>query len=185
MNLEELAQKLRDGKITTAQWQAAMREYIRSLHRQAAATAMGGMENVSQSMWGYVGSLVKKQYAYLDKFAQDIIKNPDAWLNGRLLVRMKLYERAEWGTFEQVIRRDMEDQGYDEERRVLGSADHCPGCLEQASLGWQQINTLDAIGEEECSTNCHCVFEYRKKGMLFAPRDVEKASDMLFAPALG
>lgn len=184
MNLQELAQKLLNGEITVSQWQAEMRDYIRIIHRDAAATAMGGAENVTKSQWGYVGSLVKKQYAYLDKFAQDILKNPDSWLNGKLFVRMNLYERAAWGTFEQVIRRQMESEGYDEERRVLGVADHCPGCLEQASQGWQPINTLDAIGEEECATNCHCVFEYRKNGMLFAPRDVEKASEMLFAPAV-
>lgn len=184
MNLEQLAQQLIDGQITVAQWESSMREFIRTIHREAAGIAMGGMQNVTQSQWGYVGSLVKKQYAYLDNFAQDIISNPNAWLNGRLLVRMNLYERAAWGTFEQMIRRQMSAMGFDEERRVLGMADHCPGCLEQASRGWQPIGTLDGIGEEECVTNCHCVFEYRKKesGTLFSERDPSKAVDMLFAP---
>jgi hypothetical protein len=182
MNLNALAGQLINGDITVPEWQAAMREYIRLMHREAAAIAMGGIENVTPAQWGYVGSLVKKQYAYLDNFAKDILANPNAWLNGKLLVRMKLYERAAWGTFEQVIRRNMQAQGYDEERRVLGSADHCNGCLEQAGKGWQPIGTLDAIGEEECTTNCHCIFEYRKNGMLFAPRDVDKAAGMLFAP---
>jgi hypothetical protein len=52
----------------------------------------------------------------------------------------------------------------DEERRVLGVADHCPGCLEQAGLGWQPIGTLDEIGTEECGNNCRCEYEYRKGG---------------------
>lgn len=184
MNLEQLAQQLIDGQITVAQWQASMREFIRVTHREAAGIAMGGVENVTQSQWGYVGSLVKKQYAYLGNFAQEILDNPSAWLNGRLLVRMRLYERAAWGTFEQMIRRQLQSMGYDQERRVLGMADHCPGCLEQARRGWQPIGTLDAIGEEECVTNCHCIFEYRKSSdsMLFAPRDASKAAGMLFAP---
>lgn len=186
MNLEQLAQQLINGEITVAQWQTAMREFIRVIHREAAGIAMGGMQNVTQSQWGYVGSLVKKQYAYLDNFANDILSNPQAWLNGRLLVRMNLYERAAWGTFEQLIKRQMKAMGYDEERRVLGTADHCKGCLEQAGRGWQPIGSLDEIGAEECVTNCHCIFEYRKSTdqMLFAPRDAEKASSMLFAPGL-
>jgi len=41
---------------------------------------------------------------------------------------------------------------------------NCNGCLEQASLGWQPIGTLDDIGDEECNMNCLCNFEYRKAG---------------------
>jgi hypothetical protein len=148
MNLEALAQQLVDGKITVAQWQAAMREYIRIIHVDAAAIAMGGRQNVTQSQWGYIGSLIKKQYAYLDNFVQDILDNPQAWLNGRLFVRMQLYERAAWGTFEQVIRRQMEAMGYDEERRVLGMADHCfvTGTLVKTPSGDKPIEKI-RIGE--------------------------------------
>jgi len=184
MNLEQLAQQLIEGKITIAEWEATMREMIRNIFREAAASAAGGMQNVTPSQWGYEGYLVKQQYEYLHKFAQDIAANPQAWLNGRLLARMELYAQAGRGGQEQMVRRDMEKSGYDEERRVLGAADHCPGCLEQAGRGWQPIGTLDPIGAEECSTNCHCEFEYRKssgEGMLFSPA---QTVEMLFAPGL-
>lgn len=161
MNLQDLAQRLIDGNIGLPEWQAEMRGMIRTIHRQATITALGGAENVAQSMWGYEGSLVKKQYQFLDNFAADIAKNPEAWLNGRLLQRMRLYAQAEWGTFEAVLKRRAQMDGATEERRVLGIADHCPDCLEYAKRGWQPIGTLPPIGDSVCVTNCHCVFEYR------------------------
>lgn len=173
MNLQLLAERLIAGQISVAEWQAAMREFIRTIHRQAAIVAMGGAENVTFSVWGYVGHLVKNQYRYLDGFAQDIINNPDAWLNGRLLVRMRLYERAEWGAFEELIRRHRIEQGFTEEMRELGVADHCDDCLQWAGK-WAPIGTLPRIGESVCRNNCHCVFKYR----------TSTGDDMLFAPGL-
>ena len=162
MFLKDLADQLISGQISRAEWQMQMREYIRVTHRMAAITAYGGMENMTQAAWGYEGYLVKLQYQYLDKFAADIEANPSAWMNGRLLVRMQLYQKAEWGTFEQMLRFQKRQEGWTEERRDLGRADHCKGCLEQAAKLWQPIGTLDWIGAEECSTNCHCIFHYRK-----------------------
>ena len=161
MNLALLAQSLIGGQVTVAEWELQMREYIRVIHTEAAALACGGWENVTPSMWGYVGSLIKKQYAYLHQFALDIQADPAYWLNGRLLVRMEMYKRAEWGTFEAVLQRLALMSGKTEERRVLGVADHCDDCLSAAGQGWQPIGTLPPIGNSQCKTNCHCTFDYR------------------------
>jgi hypothetical protein len=160
--LANLAKQLISKSITASEWQLEMREYIRTIHREAVLVVYGGRHNVNQAAWGYEGYLVKEQYKYLDGFMKDIQANPDAWMNGRLLTRMKLYERAEWSTFEAMLRFQKRQEGFTDERRELGVADHCPGCLEQASLEWQPIGTLDPIGSQECVTNCHCVFHYRK-----------------------
>jgi hypothetical protein len=162
MFLKDLAEQFISGQISLAEWQLQMKEFIRVTHRMAALTALGGMENMTQAAWGYEGYLVKLQYQFLDRFASEIAANPAAWRNGRLYVRMQLYQKAEWSTFEQMLRFYKKQDGYTEERRVLGQADHCPGCLRQAALGWRPIGTLDFIGSEECSTNCHCVFHYRQ-----------------------
>jgi hypothetical protein len=160
--LPDLADQLVSGQIGVPEWQMQMKEFIRVIHREAAVIACGGVENMTQAAWGYEGYLVKLQYQYLDQFAADILANPAAWRNGRLLVRMELYQKAEWGTFEQMLKFLKRQEGWTEEARMLGTADHCPGCLEQASLKWQPIGTLEWIGSQQCSTNCHCVFHYRK-----------------------
>lgn len=162
MFLENLAKQLIDGDITLDIWQAEMRKYIQTINRQAALVAVGGVGNMTQSTWGYLGYLIKQQYQFLDGFAEAIRANPQAWLNGRLLTRMNLYSKAEWSTFEQMIRFLKKQEGWTEERAILGVADHCSGCLERARQVWQPIGTLAPIGSKECSTNCHCTFKYRR-----------------------
>lgn len=162
MFLKDLADSFIAGEISIAEWQMQMKDFIRTIHREATIVAYGGIENVTQAAWGYEGYLVKQQYQYLDQFAADIRANPAAWRNGRLYVRMDLYRKAEWGTFEQMLRFQKRQDGWTEELRALGEADHCTGCLEQAGQMWQPIGTLEPIGSQDCATNCHCVFEYRK-----------------------
>lgn len=160
ISIEFRTQALLDGNITAAEWRAGMLADIKTMHVAAAASARGGWAQMTPTDWGWTGSQIKKQYQYLERFAQDIVSGKQP-LNGRLMVRAKLYGQAGRGTFEEMRRRMAYKSGQIKERRVLGHAEHCGGCKKQASLGWQPIGTLDPIGAEECLTNCQCTFEYR------------------------
>lgn len=159
-NIEGVTQSLIDGNTTIEQWQVAMEREIRTIHTASGAAARGGWAQMNQSDWGWVGSQVRKQYNWLDKFAADLASGKQP-LNGRVMTRAKMYAKAGRGTFEEMQRRMMKVRGKAEERRVLGYAEHCAGCVEQAAQGWQPIGSLDPIGAEECFTNCACRFEYR------------------------
>lgn len=164
VRMNVVTQQLIDGQIPLAEWQAGMMEQIKLAHTAAAAASRGGWAQMSQADWGATGRMIRDQYDYLRNFAEEIASGKQA-LDGRALVRADLYGDAARGTFEQMRRRyEQQQNGMTEERRMLGDADHCPGCLEQASLGWQPIGTLDPIGAEECITRCHCNFIYRKIG---------------------
>jgi hypothetical protein len=162
MDLQTLADNLKaTGDI--AAWEAGMRQYLREQYEAAMTLVKGGRDNITQADWGYEGSLLKKQYQYLSNFANDIAKNPDAWLNtNRLNARMDLYKESAYSAMEDMRRREYTEAGYTEERRLLHAAESCPGCLSQAGLGWQPIGSLDPIGAEECVTNCKCEFDFRK-----------------------
>ena len=140
-----------------------MRDYLRSNYEAAMTLVKGGRDNITQSDWGYEGSLLKKQYAYLNNFAKDIQSNPDAWSNKRLDTRMNLYKESAYAAMEDMQRRNMEQNGYTQERRVLAQVDNCDDCIEYAGMGWQPIGTLPAIGDSVCITNCKCEFEYGKE----------------------
>lgn len=77
-----------------------------------------------------------------------------------------MYGGAPRGTYEEMRRRyEGQVNGMEEERRLLEKdGANCPGCLDQADLGWQPIGTLDPIGAEECQVNCRCEFEFRRAG---------------------
>lgn len=157
------SQALANGEISLADWQLAMMTNIKSIHIASAALANGGWAQMSKSDWGYVGGKIRGQYNYLKKFAQQIYTGQQP-LGSGVIFRAQMYADASRNTFEEMKRRYQEtENGMTEEARELGEADHCPGCLEQWKLGWQPIGTLDPIGDEECLTNCHCKFKYRRQ----------------------
>ena len=159
-----LTQQLIDGGIPLAEWQAGMMEQIKVAHTASAAAARGGWAQMSQSDWGAAGRMIRTQYDYLRNFSGEIASGKQS-LSGQAQVRADLYGGAPRGTFEEINRRyETNQNGAEEECRILGEADHCQGCLDQAELGWQPIGTLDPIGGEECLTRCHCKFIYRKVG---------------------
>jgi hypothetical protein len=159
-----ISRQLQAGEISLDEWQVKMMADIKTINILSAAEANGGWYEMSQADWGAVGHIIRDQYKYLDNFGTQIF-NGEQPLNGNFLRRADLYAQAGRGTYEQMVRRWQQlDNAMEEERRVLGPADHCPGCLEQASRSWQPIGSLDPIGDEECSQNCHCYFEYRRLG---------------------
>ena len=161
MGYGQLAEGLKSGSLSLADWTEGMRELIRLSQETGILVANGGTQFATQADWQYMAQQIEKQYKYLDGFAKDVADDPAHWLNGRLNNRMRLYQESAYSAYQNALRREAKLGGMDEERRVLGVADHCKGCIEQASQGWQPIGTLDEIGAEECSQNCHCYFEYR------------------------
>jgi hypothetical protein len=163
-DIQTISMQLQAGEINLADWQTRMMQAIKEINTAAAAEANGGWAQMSQADWGRAGQWIQKQYEYLDKFA-DAIFTGDQPLNGNFLRRADLYGQSGRGLVEQMRRAwQKNNNAMEEERRTLGEADHCMGCLEQASRGWQPIGSLDPIGAEECSTNCHCYFEFRRRG---------------------
>ena len=158
--IDSLSQDLIDGKMSIADWQRAVRVEIKDMHRATVSVARGGYRQMSQSDWGWVGVALMAQYRYLDNFAADIANGRQP-LDGRLMTRARMYGEAARGSHEEMVRRMSGLIGLNEERRVLGIADHCPGCLEQADLDWQPYGTLPPIGSQDCLTHCKCHFEYR------------------------
>jgi hypothetical protein len=158
-NIEGITQRLMDGNINIPEWQLAMEREIKAIHTASGATARGGWTQMSQSDWGFVGSQVKKQYQYLDGFAQDIVSGKQP-LDGRAMQRARLYAQSGRGTHEEMRRRMESNKGKNQERRILAPAEHCTDCVEYAGRGWQPIGTLPPIGASLCRTNCHCRFEF-------------------------
>jgi hypothetical protein len=81
---DTLAERLRDGEITAAQWELAMRDEIRDLHVGTLVVAHGGDRgSITQAEWGRLGAYIKEQYKYLHGFAQTVEKSAVASLTGQ------------------------------------------------------------------------------------------------------
>lgn len=159
-HMRGLTEQLQAGKLTVAQWQTAMAASVKESHLSAAVAAKGGWAQMNQSDFGFVGSRIKDHYQKLGAFAEQIA-NGTQKLDGTALSRAELYGNAGRSTNREMERRMGRLSGDDEERRVLGPADHCPDCLDAAAQGWQPVGTLPQIGDSACGANCRCYFDMR------------------------
>jgi hypothetical protein len=154
-SVQQVAKQLQAGEITLAQWQTRTAQELKLLHVANGLAALGGQKQASQSDLGYMGSLIKKQYQYLNEFAKDIASGLQK-LDGSFLARVKLYSEAGRGSYESVRVREAKLSGVKRAKRKLGVTDSCPGCLREAARGWVDISEVAPIGSQDCKTNCHC-----------------------------
>lgn len=156
-----ITRRLQSNQIDLAEWQRSMMQEIKDSHLATGLAAKGGRPQASPSDYGFLGSEIKKQYTYLNRWKEEL-RDGTAPLDGRVLTRAKLYGQAARGTHEDVRRREMRGREQNQERRVLHPADHCSTCLSEAGRGWQPLGTLRRIGDSECRSQCRCTFNYRR-----------------------
>ena len=162
INMHNLSEQLVNGEISLSSWQSSMMQEIKISHIAASTSAQGGFAQMTQSDFGFAGSQIKKQYEYLDKFANQIASG-EQQLNGQIVYRADLYGQAPRGTYEAQRQRLEVANGMEEERRILEKdGANCEDCIAAADEGWQPIGTLPQIGDSVCLTNCRCEMEYRK-----------------------
>jgi hypothetical protein len=161
-NMRAVSQRLRDGQVTLAEWQATMAREVKTVHVYSAAAGKGGWAQMSQGDWGHTGFIVKEQYKFLQNFANEIASGKQP-LNGRLIVRASLYGRGH-PTEESIRKRTAISKGFTQRRRLRRASESCPGCIEVSSRGWVEIGSADdlpPIGSQQCRSNCLCIDEYR------------------------
>ncbi|MCW5941996.1 MAG: hypothetical protein KIS66_07175 [Fimbriimonadaceae bacterium] len=112
-----------------------------------------------------LSAIPKEQYRYLRSFSADVALGIVPRTSA-IRARARLYAESARRTHFETERRLMAGRGYVEERSVLGIADHCDGCLEEAGKGWRPIGTLSPIGGRDCKARCRCHFVYRKADAL-------------------
>lgn len=155
-----LSQRPRDGAISLADWEAGMMRQIKITHLAAAVLERGGWQQMTPADFGRVGRQIRDEYARLRNFAAQIASGAQP-LDGTLLRRARMYGQAGRGTFYRLAQQSWSERGFDEERSILNPADHCPGCLSQAALGWQPLGQMIPIGQRDCLSNDRCDVEYR------------------------
>jgi hypothetical protein len=161
-DIRSLGRQMKAGELSLDQWQTAMMGSIKSLHLATYAAGRGGFAALTAADFGRVGAELRFQYGRLDRFARQIdaeVVSPET-----VEARSDLYASAGNVSFERSRREGAEVAGMTEERRVLGTGEHCRDCLAAAAEGWREIGSLPEIGDSACMVNCLCTFEYRRDG---------------------
>lgn len=158
--MQALAEGLRNGSVSLGEWQTRMAREVKNVHLASGALAKGGWAQLSPADLGRIGQKVRTQYEFLRGFAAQVA-NGEQRLDGTLGRRVELYAEAGRGTYHAVEQREMQARGRTEERSLLGAADHCEECVEQAARSWQPLGEMVPIGARVCKARCACSVDYR------------------------
>lgn len=163
--MEQLSRQLQAEQIDLVAWRVGMIQNIKTLHMAQYALGHGGWAKLTQADYGRMGSVLKRQYTFLNNFVTDMqAKYPSAKaLDGRFITRAGMYANAGRATYEKSRQMEAYGRGMRYEKRLLEpSAQHCAGCLKEAARGWQPIFTLASIGSVECKQGCKCTKIFSK-----------------------
>jgi hypothetical protein len=162
-NIISLAESLRTGRISLADWQAQMAREIKNIHLASGALAKGGWSQMAPADWGRVGQKLRFHYERLGNFARQIADGTQR-LDGTLARRAALYVQAGRNTYHAVEQREMLARGMVEERNIRHAGDSCEGensCIGESARGWVPIGEMVPIGARICLSRCRCSVEYR------------------------
>lgn len=170
-----LAVEAVQGRITPAVFQQALMDELRNLYNATSALAVGGWRNMTPTIWGRNGHILRDEYQYLANFAQAIangeLTEAEAAARARLYVG-KAYSRY----WDEEMRRLQASGIFTEYRwRTVKDAEVCTGvmgpfgatrlgCQELELRDWQPIGsfgTVPGAGATACLGNCRCWLEYR------------------------
>lgn len=159
-----LSERLKNEEINLQTWRTGMLQELKTLHLANAAAAKGGWAQMTPVDYGRVGGKLQREYEYLNRFASQVQYGTQP-LDGHFTQRVRMYAGAARDTYQSTRDEVADDLAFDEERNVLGNAEHCSGadngCIEQSALGWVKLGTLVPIGSRLCKTNCRCRKRYR------------------------
>lgn len=160
----KLTTRLADGEMSLARWQQSMARHVKDAHLNAGALTKGGWDELTQRDFGQIGGRIREELEYLQGFAEDIEDGAQA-LDGSAIRRARMYPKKARKTHHKLHRREMQKIGYNQEKNVLGIAEHCSECIElttRGDNGWVPNGTLTPIGDRICLSNCRCSVKYRR-----------------------
>lgn len=157
-----------DGRLAPSTFVEQFRAEIRRLHLQNRALGSGGWINMTQADYGAVGGKLNADYRRAQGFAE-AIANGEISL-AQALNRARLYAGNARTQYWEAWR-DRQDPRIGRviiEKRELGAAEHCPGCLELHARGWQMQGVLPTPGDgsTECLSGCMCTIVAREVDVL-------------------
>ncbi len=161
--IRRVSNRYSDGQITMEQWRDQVAEEILDGHIQQYLLGRGGIGHMTDADWRTIDELVDRQYTYLERFSDASVAGRIT--GGAIALRASLYGMAVRAAYAAAVAAGA--VGLKRESRWLMSPDkeHCPDCLQYASLGWQKIGVLpvplSAEANTECLSRCGCFLEYR------------------------
>lgn len=149
------------GQLNATDWRDIFRQELKEEHIRQYLLAIGGMEQMTPRKWSSIGGMLRDQYRHLDNLYDEVLTGTLS--EAEIRARMAMYIHSSREAFERASAIAAKTAKKTQERWVLGTGEHCGGCLALADMGWQPIGSLPFPGQGKtpCLTNCNCHKEYR------------------------
>lgn len=160
--LGALTMAMYEGQLSPAFWAEQMRTELRRGHLQNIALGMGGWSQISAQQFGRAGHALRDDYKRIARLAEEMqrgeVSLPQA------LNRVAGYAGSARLQYWEAERDGLRQSGREfEERRRLGTAEHCEKCVEFHNMSWQPLGVLPPPGTgTPCGNWCKCTMERRE-----------------------
>lgn len=160
--LGDIVTAMHEGAVSPGYGQTLLRDELRRVHLQNAALGAGGFDRLTFREYGRAGRILRDTYSRMTNLTNDLkagkVTLPQA------LSRISGYVGEARINFLQAERDAVRATGRAyEERRRLGASEHCPDCVNFATMGWQPLGMLPVPGERSrCGARCRCALERRE-----------------------
>lgn len=129
--MDRLALDYRTGSLPLSKWHDAMRREVKTSFIEQYLLGKGGRQNMTSRDWGILGSQLRNQYAYLDRFAGQLLNNGDISLE-YIQARARMY---------------------------LGSSTQAYERAATEARGMPKLPAYPGDGSQTCKANCKCHWE--------------------------
>lgn len=145
-------------------------ELLKRIHVSHAIIEAGGIDKLTNSDLGTIGNILKQQYYAgkgkdgkpfgLKHMFKDVQLDP-SYSEAKIEQRLKMYALSGEISGSIIKQNKAASEGKTYMKRILGNAEHCPDCINYASLGWQLTGTLPMPKVAcRCGSNCKCSVIY-------------------------
>lgn len=155
-----------DGEISISEFEAGMRNLLKSSHLVSASIGRGGRERMTAKDWGRVGNKIRWQFGYLSKFARRLANGMSKSMSES---RAASYSAAIYTSYADSVaetRSEWKDAGYNQGkepqvRLVQSSKEGCDECNNDAAEGWMDESALNPLFSRICGDFCLCEIEWQ------------------------
>jgi HK97 family phage portal protein len=153
-DMRALGAGLESGSVSIPEFQLGMQKLVKQAHLSALAAARGGWDRLTPADYAKVGPTLRDEYKHLNR-AVSAVASGDRSVKS-LLGNLDMWAADAGDTFDNATHAMRAEVGHKWERWVLGAAEHCEGCIEQAGRGVVRYGSLPAKGSQPCGSRCHC-----------------------------
>jgi hypothetical protein len=155
-----ITERLLSQEISAPVWRRQMAQTLSSAHLTASSLAHGGWSGFDGPAQAWTAARLRGELAYLGDFTTAI--QLDLLTDAQISARAAMYGDGVYVTYQERRRADAGERGHDQERNLLGAADHCGGCLDATGQGWVRLGALPAVGGRQCRSRCRCRITTRR-----------------------